>query len=384
MPVKVVLGLPYLSKGPLLAKASELKAPVLVSANSFSRWVDEGPAPASHEFSWQQSTDHARRGSAEPIIGRKQRMRRWSGWNLGSLKNAHVLEEVWLDSAGFTMQFLENGYPWTPEDYILNLCTAYPWTRFASLDLCVEQEICGDRIEVRERISKTVSLNYRCQTLANDVGLGDKLMPVIQGSTPDDYLRCFDAMEGMIGDNRLIGVGSMCRRHTAGPDGIVAIVDALDRRLPSGVQLHLFGLKGQGAAAIADLDERVYSIDSQAYGVRARRIANDRRLEDPTFSKSNAFVAEVMETWYNNQCQLMAAPNVRPIQNSLILDFPSGERPSLMDRLIERAHAEINDLIEQGEIDAAQPITHHMIQQWIFENADDPDSYDLINLPMAA
>lgn len=196
MSVKVILGLPYLSSGPLLDKAAALEAPVLVSANSFSRWHDEGEAPKGFEYSRPQWLEHIARGNTGPIThGRKQRSRRWIGWNLKPLVNASQLDEIWLDSAGFTMMFLENGYPWSPERYIFGLCAQYPWTRFASLDLCVEEEICHDRIEVGERISKTVALNYKGQMLANDVGIGDRLMPVIQGANADDYLRCFDALE---------------------------------------------------------------------------------------------------------------------------------------------------------------------------------------------
>src|SRR3546814_17347874 len=89
----------------------------------------------------------------------------------------------------------------------------------------------------------------------------------------------------MIVDERIIGVGSMCRRAVGGDDGIVSIVDALHRRLPRGIRLHLFGLKSDGAECVADLDGRVASIDSQAYGFRARAIANERRKADPSFSQ---------------------------------------------------------------------------------------------------
>jgi hypothetical protein len=221
MSVKVVLGLPYLSKGPLLAKAVAMRAPVLVSANSFSRWIDEGPAPKGYEYSRAQWLEHIARGNTGPIThGRKQRMRSWDGWNLKTLANAGELEELWLDSAGFTMMFLENGYPWTPEMYIFGLCAQYPWTRFASMDLCVEQEVARDRIEVNERVSKTINLNYKCQNLANEAGIGDRLMPVIQGANADDYLRCFEALEPMVGEERVIGVGSgppSAQRHPASP-----------------------------------------------------------------------------------------------------------------------------------------------------------------------
>src|SRR3546814_10252515 len=109
-----------------------------------------------------------------------------------------------------------NGFLWSPEEYIFGLGASYPWARFSSLDQCVEPEIAPNRFIVEERISKTINLNKTCQMLANDVGIGDRLMPVIQGANANDYLRCFDALEGMIGDERIIGVGSMCRRAVGG------------------------------------------------------------------------------------------------------------------------------------------------------------------------
>jgi len=360
-------------------------APVLVSANAFSQWKDEGPAPKGYEYSRAQWLDHVARGNTGPILhGRQRRMRSWNGWNLGPLRNAHKISELWLDSAGFSMMLLENGYPWTPEAYIFGLCARYPWSRFASLDLCVEPQIASDRIEVAERVSKTINLNYTCLKLARDAGIADRLMPVIQGANSSDYLRCFDAMEPMIGEERVIGVGSMCRRNTAGADGIVEIVTALDRRLPKGIKLHLFGLKGDGAEAVADLDDRVFSIDSQAFGVRARRIANDRRRENPEFSKTNAFVAEIMEAWYQNQVRRMGSPNPRPIQHSMDLAVGTSGRPrSNIEIAIERAHARINRLIEMGELDADQIVSHHMIEAMLSDDDEDDQGHNA-PFPLAA
>lgn len=364
MAVDVLLGLPYLSNGPLLAKAKELKAPVLVSANSFSRWTDEG-------YTYRQ---HAN--------GRVMKEKRWAGWNLSTLPNAAGLPELHLDSAGFVAAVTYGGLPWSPEDYIFGLCAQYPWTRFSSLDLCVEAEIASNRFEVEERIAKTINLNRICARLSRDAGIEDRLMPVIQGDTVDDYLRCFDALHGTIGDERIIGVGSMCRRKVAGPTGIVSIVEALDRHLPAGVKLHLFGLKSDGAECVAELDQRIASIDSQAYGFRARMIAHEKKQVDPSFSKSNAFVAEVMGEWYAKQVARMAAPKPKPFQN--VMDFAPPFDPARSDcawqRLEARARAEINELIELGELDHDQAVTHHMILAWMNDMADDEDA----DLPLAA
>src|SRR3546814_19897200 len=133
-------------------------------------------------------------------------------------------------------------------------------------------------------------------------------MPVIQGANANDYLRCFDALEGMIGDERIIGVGSMCRRAVGGDDGIVSIVDALHRRSPRGIRLQLFGLKRDGAECVADLAGRVASIDRQAYSVRARAIAHERRKDDPSFRQSTVSAVKDMEKLYRGHVTSMDNP----------------------------------------------------------------------------
>lgn len=367
MAVEVILGLPYLSGGALTRTARSLDAPVLLSANSFSRWRDEGPVPAGWEFNRLERTIRAARGdtSGPTPAQSRRRVKEWQGWNLSQMRHADGLREIHLDSAGFHAQAAWGGYPWTPEAYVHGLCAAYPWTRFSSMDLCVEEEVARDRIEVRERVAKTVALNHACQRLSADLGIQDRLMPVIQGSLPEDYLRCYDSLSAMIGEERVIGVGSMCRRRTTGDDGILAVVEALHRELPRGVTLHLFGLKSDAAEAVADLDGRVASIDSQAYGVTARKEAGERRRREPEFSKSNEFVAGIMADWYRGQHRRMKTPR-RQVQQSGF-SFPAAETPpaTVMDMLLTMARREINDLIEQGEMDHDSIVAHHMLDAWI-------------------
>lgn len=349
MQVEVVLGLPYLSSGALTATARKLGASVLLSASAFCRYEDFGPVPDR----WL---------APEQRGGRTRRMREWSGWNLSQLRHADGLS-IDLDSAGFVAMALNNGFQWSPEAYVHGLCAAHPWRRFSSMDMCVEPEVARDRDEVRERVAKTIALNRECRLLANDAGIEDRLMPVIQGATADDYLSCFDAMSSSIRPGDVIGVGSMCRRPTRGEDGIVAIVDRLDRELPKGVRLHLFGVKSDGAEAVAMLAHRVASIDSQAFGVRARRLANDERARDPSFSKTNAFVATVMENWWTTQNVRMARAKGAVLQTSLPMPAATEPAPrTVFDALVLRSRAETNELIMSGDLAPDEAVTHHDIE----------------------
>lgn len=351
MPVEVVLGLPYLSDGPLTRTARRLGASVLVSASAFSKQADFGPVPDRWLGEGQRT-------------GRTKRMKEWNGWNTSQLRHAHGLAAIDLDSAGFVAMALKNGYEWTVRHYVEGLCAAHPWRRFSSMDMCVEPEVARDRDEVRERIVKTAALNRECRIVAAGCGIEDRLMHVIQGSTPDDYLRCFDMISHLVPSDAVLGVGSMCRRQTAGDDGIVAVVDRLHGALPRGITLHLFGLKSDGAEAVAMLDDRVASIDSQAYGVRARRIANDERRRDPSYSKSNALVASVMETWWTGQVARMARGSVATLQTSLPMPpAPEPAPATVWDALRLRARAETNALILEGDLDWNEMVSDRAIEE---------------------
>ena len=117
-------------------------------------------------------------------------------------------------------------------------------------------------------------------------------MPVIQGRSRDDYERCVDALWSAMAPGAIIGVGSMCRRAITGPEGLVAIFEHLDRILPQEVRLHGFGVKGTALPYLTPLAHRIASIDSQAYGIAARREALRRGI-----AKSDALVADHLERW---------------------------------------------------------------------------------------
>jgi hypothetical protein len=117
-------------------------------------------------------------------------------------------------------------------------------------------------------------------------------MPVLQGWRPDDYVRCFDLMQ-VLPLPDLLGIGSVCRRHLGGVDGLMSIVAHLDRALPRQHKLHLFGVKG---AAIGELagHPRVHSVDSMAWDAAARR----SKTGSCTIEHRSAH----LRSWYAAQC----------------------------------------------------------------------------------
>lgn len=335
---RIIVGLPHLSDGALLRKAESNGWPVMVSASSLAKW--------------------------ETIEHRGQRARQWKAWNKGPLDR--LLDrsiEIHLDSAGFVAMALRGGYDWTPESYVHDLASHPAIHRFSSMDMCVEPEIAPDRMEVRERIARTIALNHRCAAAARDAGCASRMMPVIQGVNASDYLRCYEAISSVIPAHGTIGVGSMCRRRTGGEEGSIAIVEALDRELPPEITLHLFGVKSDSYEAMAMFGNRVASVDSQSYGTRARCIANERRKTEPEFSKTDEFVASVMASWHAKQSARFDAPRQFERQVSLALDTDPQPR-TVLDAAIMRARHQISNMIEGGGMDHDTVIGPRMLEEW--------------------
>jgi hypothetical protein len=192
-----------------------------------------------------------------------------------------------LDSAGFVAMARYRGFPWTIEQY-LDLVGSWPWAWYASWDQCVEPEIASSKIDVYFRLAETCRLLSEVRMRARDRGLPDP-MPVVQGWEVDHYRWSLDHLP-LASWPKLLGVGSMCRRHVHGPNGILAIVEALDRVLPDGVGLHLFGVKGTALRFLSD-HPRIASVDSMAYPALGERWTHRPREESKRWLSRSAHLA---------------------------------------------------------------------------------------------
>lgn len=325
MTIEIVVGLPHLNNGPILARAKLMQQPMLISANCLSKWRDRG--------GW----------------------RSWAGWRLGQLANATGLRSLDLDSAGYVLASVYGGFPWTIADYMA-LAASYPFRRIAAADYCCEHQIAGSRDEVLDRISRTIATNREWRERAADLGIIERLMPVLQGRTPEDYGRCAEALHLSLLPGTVAGVGSMCRRDIHGPDGLIAVVSHLDEILPNGVRLRLFGVKGLALPWLLPFAGRVASIDSQAWGTAARREAHRTGR-----SKTDILAADHMEHWTIAQlARLREQPCHAPVMPPIALPSPSIDP---WERAITRARAEIRDLIASGDL-SHDEITAGWIEAW--------------------
>ncbi|MPR12224.1 DUF7221 family queuine tRNA-ribosyltransferase-like protein [Microvirga tunisiensis] len=199
-----------------------------------------------------------------------------------------------------------------------------------------------------DRISGTVDLNRACIRGARERGILDRLMPVLQGWMPEDYVRCLERMPDLSGFP-IVGVGSMCRRHLHGPQGILQVIETLDRELRgTSIRLHLFGLKGVGAAELRQ-HPRVATVDSQAYGTKARVEAREAGM-----SKTNQFLAQIMTEWYLKQVEALQASAGENRHPPALLDLRMSPPLSPFEARLHRAREQMRELLEAGEIDWQQ------------------------------
>jgi hypothetical protein len=348
MSAEFMVGLPTVYPGPILERIRKMGLPVLISANAMpiARWTKQQ--------SWER--------------------REFIGFEATNLSHLNGLE-VCLDSAGYVAMKRYRSFPWTVRQYV-ELAASHPFRWFAAMDKCVERDIARNRDEVLDRISGTLNLYRECRREAERHGISDRLMPVLQGWTSDDYLRCLDRMPA--NPLGVMGVGSMCRREVAGSEGIVATLDAIDRALgPDPVRLHLFGVKTQGAEAVRG-HPRIASFDSQAYGSEARdkafkaNGALKKAGSTVTFSKSNAFVADIMEGWVEKQSVRLAKPDWS-FQTSLGLSEPAPKPSGCHDRIIAKIRERLRELVEERQLEHDDVSCHleTWFGQWDHDRSDE-------------
>lgn len=173
-----------------------------------------------------------------------------------------------LDSGGFTELKDHGQWTITPYQYaaevgrfsdeigLLDFAAPMDW-------MCEPQILAKTGKSIREHQYRTVA-NY---LHLRDLNSGLPFIPVLQGFTLDDYLRCAD----IYADNDvdltagLVGLGTICRRQN------MVEAEVIVRRLAGeGVALHGFGVKITGLDWYGDALE---SADSMAWSYRARKEA---------------------------------------------------------------------------------------------------------------
>lgn len=305
------VGIP-LTGGALPAAAREAGYPVLFSANAFATTYPSG---------------HERAGD-------------FAGFRLPRGGQLDGLDAA-LDSAGFVAAARYGDYRWGVSDYY-DLVQAHPWSWHAAMDYCCEPEVAGDRPLRLLRIAGTAVNLARCQAEAGARGLPNP-MPVLQGYTPEEYALCARWLTPLPWPS-LVGLGSVCRRHVDGPDGVLAILDAVDAVLPEGVRLHLFGVKS-GALALLAKHPRVAAADSMAWDLKARA---ERRT-----GRDMAFRIGHMHRWMARQTDAITSPPACAALPRCLFEPGAlgGAISSLENLVLEALALQYADLLMEGQLE---------------------------------
>jgi hypothetical protein len=165
--------------------------------------------------------------------------------------------ETFMDSGAqqFYMDFNGFDYPYTEKDY-LEFALKVGVDHIATLDLPLD--ILHPRgLPVKDGIRRTVEHGVDLIALAEDLGVLDKIVPVLQGfDDPSQWLESLDLYKshGVTPDKfKYWGVGSICMMKS--PPLVHKILSAVRRALPD-VKLHVFGI------SMNSLRRTYYLIDS--------------------------------------------------------------------------------------------------------------------------
>jgi hypothetical protein len=169
-----------------------------------------------------------------------------------------------LDSGGFTELRDYGEWRTTADEYVVEVA------RFAGLVgkllwVAPQDWMCEPMIRLKTGL--TVE-EHQARTIDNFLrlrfALGDAVIPVLQGWTRDDYLRCWQMYEQVgvpLEDEETVGLGTICRRQDTREAG--AIVRALQP-----LRLHGFGVKLTG---LSNFEHLLASADSMAWSYGARK-----------------------------------------------------------------------------------------------------------------
>lgn len=181
----------------------------------------------------------------------------------------HAIEGWALDSGGFSELTLNGKWTITPLDYVKavkvydNEIGHLEWA--APQDwMCEPHILTLTGLTVSEHQYRTVRSFLELRDLW---GESSPFMPVLQGWTLDDYMRCIDLYQAAnvdLENEPLVGVGSVCRRQGTGEIG--QIFRSIVQR--TNLKLHGFGVKTTGWL---EYGRYLTSADSMAWSFNARR-----------------------------------------------------------------------------------------------------------------
>ena len=169
-----------------------------------------------------------------------------------------------LDSGGFTELNLYGEWRTTEAEYVADVRRFQ--SEIGNLEWVAPMDwMCEPFVLAKTGLTVTDHQHLTCANLDSlRYALGDRVIPVLQGWTRDDYLRHWQMYERYyfnLEAEPLVGLGTICRRQNMSEAG--SIVRALQP-----LKLHGFGVKLTGLESYGDA---LASADSMAWSYAARK-----------------------------------------------------------------------------------------------------------------
>ena len=173
-----------------------------------------------------------------------------------------------MDSGAFTEIATHGGYRHPPSVYAAEIKR---WAGEGRLLAAVAQDymceqhmlaITGLTIDDHQRLT----IERYDDLIACDTG-GVLIIPVLQGYSPDDYVRHIEMYGDRLRPGRWVGVGSVCKRN-GDPASIEDVLLAIHAVRPD-LLLHGFGVK-LTALQSAVVQDHLFTADSMAWSYAAR------------------------------------------------------------------------------------------------------------------
>ena len=175
-----------------------------------------------------------------------------------------------IDSGGFQAIAKHGGYPDPPSTYAAELRRLKAMLGRRLLAAVAQDFMCEPAALAKTGLSVTAHQRLTIERydalVACDTG-GTRIMPVLQGYTPDSYVDHIRQYGDRLAHRMWVGVGSVCKRN-ADPAAIVDVLLAISRVRPD-LRLHAFGVKLTALEwqLVRDL---IFSADSLAWSFAAR------------------------------------------------------------------------------------------------------------------
>lgn len=182
--------------------------------------------------------------------------------------------DTFIDCGGY--HHMENGngeYGDSDEEYIEYLLDVGPHL-YALRDYpCAPDLLKELGRSVAEQQQRTTDHHIQLYDKLRDAGIADNAVSVVQGWTPNQYIKHVDTLKehGLLTDP--IAVGSICRPNES--QDIAEVIIAVEEELPPDTDIHAFGIRGN-VLKYHEVVEAISSFDSSAYDYASSRVPSER------------------------------------------------------------------------------------------------------------